>query len=86
MFVLLIANVVSALCSSGVWDWESWKQRYDKSYRGAEEDRRREIWEDNKLFVERGNSNSSFQLELNRFGDLVCSNIQLIYPFLLTRV
>ena len=72
--IVLFVSINTAQCryvGSGI-EWESWKFRNSKMYSREEEEKRREIWEDNKLFVEEGNSKNSFQLELNRFGDLVC--------------
>ena len=53
------------------YEWNSWKAKHAKMYNGREEEQRKKIWEDNRIFVDNVNANNSFKLEINKFGDLV---------------
>ena len=53
--------------------WEEWKQSYKRIYKSeTEEQARREIWNDNLMYIQTFNSEPhSYTLGLNDFSDLV---------------
>ena len=73
LVVILNVNLILIQCKylEKECEWNSWKAKHAKIYNGREEEQRRKIWEDNRIFVDNLNANSSFNLEVNKFGDLV---------------
>ena len=53
-------------------DWENFKLTQRKSYSNANHDHRRKIWQDNrrKIDIHNREGHSSFQLKMNKYGDL----------------
>ena len=80
--LLLTAFISVCLSSRTILDdeWEKWKSLYSKVYDDeAAESIRRVVWESNWRFVQRHNSEGhSFQVEMNKFADLVSLEFLLI--------
>uniref|UniRef100_A0A5F8GCX2 Cathepsin L1-like n=1 Tax=Monodelphis domestica TaxID=13616 RepID=A0A5F8GCX2_MONDO len=61
--------------------WHQWKAQHGKSYEANEDSLRRAIWEKNLKMIERHNQEyragkQSFQLGMNKFGDMTTEEFQ----------
>ena len=87
MKVLLLTAFISVCLSSRTIlddEWEKWKSLHSKVYDDeAVESIRRVVWESNWWYVQQHNSEEhSFQVEMNKFADLVSLNFLLIISVL----
>ena len=83
---LLLFSAVIHVCLSSTTrldeEWEAWKSLYSKVYDDeATESARRLVWENNWRFVQRHNNEGhSFEVEMNKFADLVSLNFRYFTP------
>ena len=82
MKFLVLFTVVIGLSFSATLDdeWEAWKSQYAKVYDDEKiESVRRLVWENNWRFVQQHNSEGhSYEVEMNKFADLVSSRVYSI--------
>ena len=73
IFLVVAFSVVICSCAPVDEEWESWKTFYNKEYTTQEEELwRHVIWQSNKKYVEKHNSQKlGYTLKLNIFGDMV---------------
>ena len=73
IFLVVAISVVICSCAPVDEEWESWKILYNKEYTTQEEELwRHVIWQSNKKYVEKHNSQKlRYILKLNIFGDMV---------------
>ncbi|KAI6651527.1 Cathepsin L [Oopsacas minuta] len=61
-------------------EWRNWRIKNSKTYDRREEELRRMNWENNRIFVDKENSNNnSYKLEVNKFGDLTHQEFSINY-------
>ena len=62
--------------------WHAWKKFHEKKYESDDEEHLRyTIWNENLKYIIKHNSegNSTFRLEMNHLGDMVCKNLPFTF-------